>query len=438
MGSLVGDILKTFAAAATSISTRAADVLVRMGLCRTKPLGKREYQCERCQETATVFNSCGERHCCRCSGFYRIRWLMKTRQQLVPQTAYLQIVFTIPDSIGELLQHAPAAAYSMLMQAAARETMRLQRRLGITPGAIVVLHTWNQRLLLHLHLHVLIPIAGIDLQTQQWLTIGDRPELAQGGQQQLGRDFRQTIIRRIKRLQKHGKLIFNGRLEYLNDADELDRYLDGIWPSGYRVFVQHAPNGCDDPATVVKYLARYVSGGPISDRRIVSYDDQSVTFLVRDNDRAAAGRRKQQQAITIPATEFVERWALHILPKGFVRVRNYGHASASNRKEYLQRCRQLLGIDADGDPVDGGPIDPVDSPTVPTIRTDACDGMTEHDRFVDADTDDEDEALAIEITAGVSLRCQKCNQPMRCVSFSFRPSWKVIMSGPDRPAWYEP
>ena len=214
----------------------AADVLVRTNSCRSQPLGQRDYQCEPCDQTAVVFNSCGERHCCRCSGFFRLRWLYKTQALLVPGTSYLQIVLTVPDTIGELFQYAPAAAYAMLMRTAAREVMRLQKRLGITPGAIVVLHTWNQLMMIHVHVHVLIPVAGIGIECStegdddQWVSVADRPELAQGDQFELGRAFRTSIIRRIKRLQKHGKLIFSGKHEHLNEPAALTKHLASIAP----------------------------------------------------------------------------------------------------------------------------------------------------------------------------------------------------------------
>lgn len=269
-----------------------------------------------------------------------------------------------------------------------------------------------QRLLIHVHVHVLIPLAGIAIKADseeedRWISVGDREELEQGDQVELGHAFRNSIIRRIKRLQKHDKLTFSGKHEHLNEPAVLSRKLANIAPTGYRVFVQHAPDGCDDPATVVKYLARYVSGGPISDRRIVSAENGNVTFLVRDNQSAAPGERKSQVEVTIPETEFVRRWSLHILPKGFVRVRNYGHASASERQPYLERCRKLLGIEEP------------DSGDLPT------------------GTIQDEDGFEIDFSGGVALRCPSCGEPMQCVSFSFRRSWREIMAGPDRPAWYE-
>ena len=394
-----------------------------MNLCRSITLGAHDYLCKPCKADAVVYNSCGERHCCRCSGFFRYNWLVKTQALLVPKTAYLQIVFTVPDTIGALLLHSPSKAYAMLMRTAARETMRLQAKLGITPGAIVVLHTWNQRMLHHAHVHVLIPIAGIPVTSDtDWITIRDRPELSQGDQVELGHSFRRAIIRRIKRLQKHGKLTFGGSHQHLNDPAALTQYINSIAVGDYRVFVQHAPNASSDPATVVKYLARYVSGGPISDRRIVSADGDKVTFLVRDNQSASNGQRKGQIPITIDQTEFVRRWSLHILPKGFVRVRSYGHASNSCRNEYLAKCRERLGIADPNEPVSEDP----------SRNEDNTDDDTDDDRkFVGEDDDD------FEIPCGVSKCCPKCGKRMTCVSSTYRPSWKVIMAGPHRPAWYE-
>lgn len=413
MPSTVGSILKR-CVAQTELSTRAADVLVQMSLCRSKPLGKRDYHCQSCHQQASVYNSCGQRHCCDCSGFHRIRWLARTQQRLVPQTSYLQIVFTLPDTVGELLSCNPEVAYGMFLKTAARETMRLQQGLNITPGCLAVLHTWNQRLLPHIHAHVLIPCAGIAIEDPRWIKVEQQPELRQGDQPELGRAFRKSIIRRIKRLQKHGKLHFGGKHEQLNDPEKLKQYLDRIAPVGYRVFVQHAPEGCNDPATVVKYLARYTSGGPISDKRIVKAEDGKVTFRVRDNRSAKPGQRKRQVPLTIDELEFTRRWALHVLPKGFVRVRSYGHASHSNCQDYLARCRALLGLPAESE-------------------------VSEEEELSSESSMPRDaEGYEIDLYGGVSQRCPKCRQLMQCVSYSFRPSWKEILSGPARPAWYDP
>jgi hypothetical protein len=387
---------------------RARDVLERIVLCRTPPLGTRSYQCQPCAQTIKVNNSCGERHCPLCSGHLRIDWLQRTVRWLVPQTSYLQVVFTIPGAVADLLWQSRKAGYDMLMKTGWREVKRWLGRIGVQAGAIVVLHTWSQRLGHHPHLHVLIPAAGVSTDGSHWIDYRNDPLLAPGNQWELGRQFRKSIIRRIKRLQKHGKLQLAGELARLNDPAALADHLAKAAPDGYRVYFQHPPSGSDDPQVVLKYLARYVSGGPISDRRIVSHSGGEVTFLARPEKRSKDGKPQQQVPVTLPEEEFVRRWSLHILPKGFIRVRHCGQLSAKRRKGYLARCRELLGIEEEPDeePLDAASLDSSDESPEELLPEDQ----------------EEDEVRA------PSYRCPSCDQPMTCTQFDHRPSWKLIMA----------
>jgi hypothetical protein len=180
-------------------------------------------------------------------------------------------------------------------------------------------------------------------------------------------------------------------------------WLSTISPPGFRVLVQAPPTESSTPEHVLKYLARYICGGPISNSRLVSDVDGMVTFMARSLAKPAPGEPHQKVPIKIPGAEFVRRWALHILPKFLFRVRNYGKLSNPHRAEYLKRCKELLGVveePKDPDP----PVTDVDLPDTPTEAP------------------------------GPS--CPKCGRPMKCVEMSYRPSWKITMAGPNRPAWY--
>jgi hypothetical protein len=189
-------------------------------------------------------------------------------------------------------------------------------------------------------------------------------------------------------------------------------WLAGIAPRGFRVFVQPPPTSSTDPIVILKYLARYVSGGPISNRRLVSWENGQVTFLARSKEDALPGQAKEKVPITISEVEFVRRWATHILPKGFTRVRHYGMSANRHRAAYLKKCRELLGSD--------------DKP--------ASAGNSEQDEQASEPVDRWD--LADEGPAIPTYRCPKCGKPMRCLEFSRRPSWKVTMTGKYRPEWY--
>ena len=368
-------------AAAPKLAPRARDILARINLCRTVALGRRRYDCQDCEQPVRVYNSCGERHCPTCSGSVRADWLERTAETLVPHTEYLQLVFTIPDTLAELFLDNPRVTYNLLMQTAWRELKKFLEKIGVKAGALIVLHTWNQRLGHHPHLHVLIPAGGISLDGTRWLRIDHHPSLAAGNQWELGRKFRDTLCRRLRRLHAKGKLQFRRRvcprLAFPQAAGsdsglqfeqrEFQEWLDAIAPRGFRVFVQPPPTNSTDPIIILKYLARYVSGGPISNSRLVSWENGQVTFLARSKEVALPGQAKEKVPITISEVEFVRRWATHILPKGFTRVRHYGMSVNRHRAAYLKKCRELLGIDdkqdnaaddaeQDSEPVDRGTL----------------------------------------------------------------------------------
>ena len=390
-------------AAAPKLAPRARDILARINLCRTVALGRRRYDCQDCEQPVRVYNSCGERHCPTCSGSVRADWLERTAPTLVPNTEYLQLVFTIPATLAELFLDNPRVTYNLLMQTAWRELKKFLERIGIEASALIVLHTWNQRLGHHPHLHVLIPVGGISLDGKRWITIDQHPSLKAGNQWELGRKFRDTLCRRLRRLHANGKLQLKGKLARLADPAVFKERLDAIAPRGFRVFVQPPPTNSTDPIVILKYLARYVSGGPISNSRLVSWENGQVTFLARSKEDALPGQPKEKVPIAISEVEFVQRWATHILPKGFTRVRHYGMSANRHRAAYLQKCRALLGL---------GKAHDEPSVEIPDCR-------------------DDDEGPALP-----TYRCPKCGKPMRCLEFSSRPSWKVTMTGQYRPEWY--
>ena len=348
--------------------------------------------------------------------------------------------------------------YNLLMQIAWRELKKLVEGLGIQASALIVLHTWNQHLGPHVHVHVLIAVGGVSLDGTRWIDVGQHPSLAAGNQWELGRKFRAAICRRLMRLQAKGELQLAGKFAHLSDPVVMKEWLASLAPRGYRVFVQHPPTHSTDPQIVLKYLARYVSGGPISNRRLVSWEGGQVTFMARSKEDALPGQAKEKVAVTISEVEFVRRWSLHILPKGFTRVRHYGMSANRHRKAYLKKCCELRGIndepsnnvtvdpaqdqvqDQDGVQVQDGVvhvqvqervgqervgqdevIQPQDGaePVEATQRRDRC----------DVDGDDVGRAIP-------SHFCPKCGQEMLCIEFSDRPSWKVTMNSEYRPEWY--
>ena len=254
------------------------------------------------------------------------------------------------------------------------------------------------------------------------------PSLKAGNQWELGRKFRDTLCRRLRRLHAKGKLQFVGEsvpdshlLEPMARFSVWDRpsyvFSKNGWPSlrraGFACLCSRRQPTAPIRSIILKYLARYVSGGPISNSRLVSWENGQVTFLARSKEDALPGQAKEKVPITISEVEFVRRWSTHILPKGFTRVRHYGMSSNRHRAAYLQKCRELLGIDDRHDNAVGN-----------------AEQHDEDSEQVDRwDIEDEGPALP-------THHCPKCGKPMRCLEFSSRPSWKVTMTGQYRPEWY--
>ena len=424
-------------AAAPKLAPRARDILARINLCRTVALGHRWYDCQDCEQPVRVYNSCGERHCPTCSGSVRADWLERTAPTLVPNTEYLQLVFTIPATLAELFLDNPRVAYNLLMQTAWRELKRFLERIGIEASALIVLHTWNQRLGHHPHLHVLIPVGGISLDGKRWITIDQHLSLADrrqwinldvadfrltepdrrsghaGNQIELGQWFRKFMINGIVRLYRRGQLQLPGMKCLLFGDRVLQAWLDRVAPNGYGVFVEPPPSVDASPEHILNYIGRYVTGGPISDWRIVSNENGIVKFMARSIDRAP-GEKPQRVPIEVTGVEFVRRWIQHILPKGFVRSRHYGNHANSNRAAYLQQARALLGLAKDKEEL------LADEPE-----------SAEWNPAKDAE-----EPNAVELDSSVP-RCPNCGQTMVKVDFQRRPSWRITMRSKYRPSWYD-
>jgi Putative transposase len=211
----------------------------------------------------------------------------------------------------------------------------------------------------------------------------------------LSRRFRDKFLAGLKRLHRDGKLKLNGKWFSLQELAAFEAWLTPLGDCAWAVFIEPPPTEQSQPEHVLKYLARYLTGGPISDRRLIDHQDDEVTFWARSPDKKAGNRPKPY---TLPGVEFTRRWALHILPKGFVKSRCFGGFSCRHRQAYLRRCRALLGAE---------PPAPESAQTPP----------------------EEPKPTRI---------CPKCQTPLECISQVERPGWNRVLNGPDRPGWYDP
>jgi hypothetical protein len=383
--------------------------LARLSLCRTRALGGHLFRCDACASEVNVYNSCGDRHCPGCSGGRRRDWLDRAASLLLPGVDYFQVVFTLPDKLSSLALGNRRPIYNLLFRSAWQALRELlAETFGIEAAATLVLHTWDQRMNHHVHVHALVPGGGPSLTGDRWIKTRHprhrrtkKPYLVDN--ELLGQRFRDTFIAACKRLHAKGELKLSGEWSHLQDSEAFDAWLDSLAPDGWVVFIEAPPKPDARPEHVLKYLARYMTGGPISDRRLISHDGDIVHFWARSQDKPPAGVRPPSVPEQLPAVEFTRRWALHILPKGFVKVRNYGGFSNTKRQAYLERCRQSLGLADDQQPSDHQQ----------QLSTDSASEPQEH-----------------------SLACPHCRQAMMCIGSSARPSWSETFSSSYLPPWY--
>ena len=379
-----------------NIAFQVKSVLAKLLLCRTKTLGGHTYVCRPCGSSCQVYNSCGDRHCPQCGGARRADWLDKTRELLLPGVNYFQVVFTLPNRLSRLILANRSEMYSLLFRSAWQALRHEIRKQGIDPAALLVLHTWNQELGHHPHIHALVPGAGPSANPDNdpcWVEAKDanfpnRREPFLVDVEQLGRTFRDRFVRGLGALLRKGRLDLPDEWSQLHDNRVRGDWLKALRQLDWNVFISGPPNGNSDPRQVLKYVARYVTGGPISDARIVRQSGDQVTFLARSKDNSQGNPQVER---TISGTEFVRRWSQHILPKGFTRCRRYGGYHGSRCAWYLETCRELLDL----------------KEAVPeTVQPpqEAAD-------------------------ANHSPRCPRCKQRMELVERTPRPSWRDVFQG---------
>ncbi len=311
-------------------------VLAELTACRTPALGTHQTYCDQCGEIFTTYNSCRNRHCVTCGGPARARWLDRLRCDLLPVVSF-HVVFTLPGELRRLVLANQYELYGLLFRAAWQTLKQLAadpKHLGGKIGAVMVLHTWKQDLLPHPHLHCVIPGGGLSPEGK-W--VGSRSSRYLVPHQALSNLFRGKFLAGLKRLHQQGKLALAGDLVALSDRRALQQWLAPLYQTKWEVYCQEPPEDCDDPDAMLKYLARYVVGGVISDQRLISHANGQVTFWARQGK----GKKRYPKPLPLPGVEFVRRFLMHVLPRGFHRVRYYGLLSNSNREE-LALCRRLV------------------------------------------------------------------------------------------------
>jgi Putative transposase/Transposase zinc-binding domain len=300
--------------------------------CRTAALGGHLEQCNTCGFERPAYNSCRNRHCPKCQSLAKVKWLDKQKSELLP-TGYFHLVFTLPHELNPLILVNKKPLINILFQSVWQTLAQFaQHSLGGTLGITAVLHTWDQTLLDHFHLHCLVPAGVLSFDRNRWVSARQDflfPVKA------LSVVFRGKFLDSLQKSFDQNKLLFVGQIVPLADADAFNGLMNGLRKKPWVVYAKK-PFG--SPAHVLDYLGRYTHRVALSNNRICSLHNGEVTFAYRDRKN-----RDRRKLMTLDAEEFIRRFLLHVIPKGFMRVRHYGFL-ANHSKDCLSKCRQLIGL----------------------------------------------------------------------------------------------
>ena len=283
--------------------------------CRTAAMGGHIDACDSCGNISISYNSCRNRHCPKCQGKNREEWIQARDQELLP-VPYFHVVFTLPDSINSLAMHQPKLVYDLLFDAAWKTLKKFGQKKGLKMGMIGVLHTWGQNMSLHPHVHCIVPGGGID---------------KNGNWQNIRKDGK--FLFDVKALSK----VFRGKFcdKLLKLAPEYYSPIRSkLWSKKWVVYAKQ-PFGSSK--SVIEYLGRYTHKIAISNHRIKAIDENTVTFTYKNYKSGAV--KKQ---MTLTHEEFIRRFALHILPKRFVKIRHCGILSSTWKRQKLKALQEKM------------------------------------------------------------------------------------------------
>jgi hypothetical protein len=333
------------------LSLHQLKIMSAIEQCRTAAMGGHVEACTDCGHWRIAYNSCRNRHCPKCQGAAARTWLAEREADLLP-VGYFHVVFTLPAEVGTIAFQNKAVVYDLLFRTAA-DTMQIiaadPRHLGARIGITAVLHSWGSALTHHPHIHMIVPGGGISQGAERWVSA--RPAFLLPVRV-LGALFRRLFLTRLIALHEAGRLGFYGNMAPLAERRAFLRHLSPVRKKRWVVYAKPPFAG---PEAVLAYLSRYTHRVAISNSRLLRFDENGVTLRYKDYRRSGADR---QQVMTLSADEFIRRFLLHALPRGFHRIRHYGLLASGNRKDNLERIRELLEVAPPA--TDAAPVEPTD------------------------------------------------------------------------------
>ena len=340
----VDDILRAWAGrfidrSRARISWPQHKVIRAIERCRTAALGRHHDRCSGCgKDLGFSFNSCRNRHCPKCQTAARNRWVAARTRELVPVN-YFHVVFTVPHQLSGLMLQNKRVLYNLLFRCVSATLLEVAanpQRLGAEIGFLCVLHTWGQTLMHHPHIHCVVPAGGFAPGRTRWVS----PQRVGFflPKDVLSEVFRGKFHDGLKQLFRRNQLALHGSLIWLREPRSFARFLHTLHSHQWIVDVRKPFGG---PEHVLHYLARYTHRVAISNHRLISLENGQVTF--RWKDYAHGGKKRK---MILAAEEFIRRFLLHVLPKGFTRIRHYGWMANRCRRQRAAECRALLAAES--------------------------------------------------------------------------------------------
>lgn len=297
-----------------NINIHQQKTLRAISQCRTIALGGHVDACDECGNIRISYNSCRNRHCPKCQGHKREEWIASREADLLPCT-YYHLVFTLPQELNKLAMHQPKIIYDALFKTVWQTLNQFGLRQQVQLGMIAVLHTWGQNLSLHPHVHCIVPGGGVD-KDGKWK-----------------RQIRSNkYLFSVKALSKVFRAKYVAALRAQQVADK--ELIESLFTKDWVVYAKRPFGG---PKQVIEYLGRYTHKVAISNHRIKDVTESETTFNYKDYKSGGAAK-----AMTLSNEEFVRRFAQHILPSRFVRIRHYGILSSTWKRGKLQGLQQTL------------------------------------------------------------------------------------------------
>ena len=304
--------------------------------CRTARLGGHVDVCSQgCGYLAISYNSCRNRHCPKCQSLQQARWLAQRLERLLP-TQYFHLVVTLPHELNPLVLYHPETIFNLLFASVSGALLQFARdyeRLKAQVGFTAVLHSWDQALNLHPHLHLVVTGGGLSATGDRWIAARNSFLLPVRA---LSKIIRGKFLEGLQQAHQEG------RLQGLADPVQFQRFARKL---SRKKWVVYAKGSFEASRNAYHYLSRYTHRVAIANQRLVSLDDGKISFRARDNSKPG-----HQRLVTLTAPEFIRRFLLHVLPPRFVKIRHYGLMAPGNVKTKLEQARTLLSLQAPGAP----------------------------------------------------------------------------------------